>query len=245
MPIALILLILNVTLIVHAAKTGRFSPWGYIIILMPGIGGLVYILVELVPEWFGSPGGQKARKRVAGALNPEKNYRMLTDQLAIADTIATRVSLAEECLALGKFDEAYLHFDEVLKRPHGDDPNYFLGRARAEFGMGKPDRAVATLDELRDNWPNFQSAEGHLLYARSLEEAGRLDEALEEYRAVSDYFPGQEARVRWALLLQKQGQKAEARAIFESVLTHMRRAPKYIRKVQAEWIEIAQRASRV
>jgi hypothetical protein len=37
MPIALILLAINVVFIVHAAKTGRFMPWGYVTFLLPGM----------------------------------------------------------------------------------------------------------------------------------------------------------------------------------------------------------------
>ena len=75
--------------------------------------------------------------------------------------------------------------------------------------------------------------------ARALAESGRTAEALDEFKAVSDYFAGAEARVRWAMLLEAAGRKAEAQAIYAGVLTQMRRAPKYVRKVQAEWIAIA------
>jgi hypothetical protein len=36
-------------LIVHAAKTGRFWPWGFIILFIPGFGALAYVLIEHVP----------------------------------------------------------------------------------------------------------------------------------------------------------------------------------------------------
>jgi hypothetical protein len=49
---------------VHAAKTGRFMPWGWIILLIPGFGALAYVLAELVPEWFGSAQGQRARRNI-------------------------------------------------------------------------------------------------------------------------------------------------------------------------------------
>src|SRR5437868_595590 len=81
MPIALVLLVLNIALIVHAAKTGRFMPWGYVILMIPGFGGLAYILVELLPEWFRGSEGQKVRARVSGTLDPEKRYRELSDQM--------------------------------------------------------------------------------------------------------------------------------------------------------------------
>jgi len=244
MPFALILGVLDIVLVVHAAKTGRFSPWAYVILMLPGIGALAYVLVELAPEWFGSYQGQKARKRFASAVNPEGQYRVLVDQLAITDTIANREALAAECLVLGKFEEARQHYEEILARPLGEEPIYMLGRARAEFGLGHAAETVATLDELRRRWPDYQSADGHLLYARALEEAGRTDEAIEEYKALAGYFPGAEARARHGMLLNRLGRRDEARQVLTDLLTHMRRAPKYVRKVQAEWIGMAEKALR-
>jgi len=244
MPIAIVLFLIDVTLIVHAAKTGRFQPWAYLILLLPGVGALAYVLVELLPEWFGSVQGQKARRHVINTLDPEKQYRKLADDLAISDTIANRVDLAEECLLLGRFEEARIHYENALSRPMGDEPNYALGKARAEFGLRRPQDAVATLDQLRASWPDYQSADGHLLYVRALEESGRAAEALDEYRALVDYYPGAEARVRFAMLLQQMGRADEAKRLCADVLTQMRRAPKYVRKVQAEWIAAAERLLR-
>src|ERR1700722_9649292 len=144
---------------------------------------LAYVLVELAPEWFGSVQGQKARRHVVNTLDPSKRYRALTEQLEVADTIANRAALAEECLELGKFTEAEYHYEHILALPMGDDPIYALGKARAQFGRSHPEEAVATLDDLRKRWPDYQSAEAHLLYARALEDSGRTDDALYEYQA--------------------------------------------------------------
>jgi len=244
MPIAIILMAINVAFVVHAAKTGRFNPWGYVILFLPGVGAIAYVLVELIPEWMGTYKGQQARKRVVSTLNPEGEYRRLTDELAITDTIANRSALAQECLQLGKFEEALVHYDNILSRPMGEEPAYALGKARAEFGFGRPQAAVATLDDLRARWPDFQSADGHLLYAPALAGSGRVDEALEEFKAVSSYFAGAEARVRWALLLESLGRQPEAKAIYTELLTQMRRAPKFVRNAQAEWIAVAQKQLR-
>jgi hypothetical protein len=244
MPLAIVLMVIDVAFVVHAAKTGRFNPWGYLILFLPGVGVIAYVLVELVPEWMGTPRGQQARRRVVNAFDPEKQYRKLMDDLAITDTIATRAALADECLLLGKFEEALLHYEAILARPMGEEPAYALGKARAEFGLDRPQVAVATLDDLRSRWPDYHSAEGHLLYARALAESGRIDEALDEYQAVSDYFAGAEARVRWAMLLDALGRRGEAKTIYTNLLTQMRRAPKYVRKAQAEWIAIAEKQVR-
>ena len=40
MPLALILVLLDVTLVYHAVKTGRVRPWAFIILMVPAIGAL-------------------------------------------------------------------------------------------------------------------------------------------------------------------------------------------------------------
>ncbi len=241
MPFALVLALLDVILVVHAAKTGRFHPWAYVIILLPGLGAIAYVVAELAPAWFGSADGQRVRQRVVDKLDPERAYRDLTDRLAIADTVANRSSLAAECLELGKYSEAEDHYGQILERPLGDEPIYALGKARAQFGRGRAPDAIETLDDMRTRWPAVESAEGHLLYARALAQGGRTEEALEEFQSVSQYFPGAEARVRHGLLLNELGRAGEAKVVFAELLIQMRRAPKYVRKVQAEWLAIAER----
>jgi hypothetical protein len=240
-PIATLILILNVALIVHAAKTGRFSPWAYIILFIPGLGALAYIVVELAPEWLGSYRGRAATQSVVRAVNPEGRYRQLTDELALVDPIANRANLAEECLRLAKFDEALSLYDAIVALPLGEEPQFYLGKARAEMGLGQPAAAVATLDEVSRLWPGFNSADGHLLYAIALERSGRLDDALVQYANVGQYFPGVEPRVRQAQLLQKLGRDVEARSVAQEVVVGLRRAPAHVRNNQRQWLASAQK----
>jgi hypothetical protein len=198
-------------------------------------------LFSLACRAISGPGARQARRRVANKLDPEKLYRELSDQLAATDTIANRAALAAECLKIARFDEAERHYDHILKLPMDSNPLYALGKAKAELGRNRPAEAIATLDDLQARWPDFQSAEGHLLYARALAEAGRPHEALEEFRAVAAYFPGAEARVRYGLLLNVMGHTAESRVVFNELLIQMKRAPKYLRDAQAEWLSIAEK----
>ena len=244
MPVLGLVLVIQIALVIHAAKHGRAWPWAYIILLIPVLGSLAYVIAEMVPEWLGTYQGQQARARIGRAINPEKTYRALKTELEIADTIANREALAEECLTLGRFDEAKAQYDAILAMPAGEEPGYMLGRARAEFGLGRFADVRATLDELRHRWPDWQSGDGHLVYARALEEDGRLTEAIEEYQALSNYYAGAEPRVRLGFALRKLGREAEARAVFADVIRQMSRAPGYAQKVQAEWISAAEAALR-
>ncbi len=244
MPIAAIMFALDVALVLHAAKTGRFSPWGYIILFLPGVGGLAYLLIELVPELLGSYRGQKARQSIGRTLDPDKRYRQLRDNLDTVDTIANRVALANECLDRERFDEALTLFDGVVELPLGKEPQFHVGQARALIGLGRPADAVATLETVRQTWPDYENADAHLLYARALESADRAEEALHEYAAVGDYFPGAEPRVLQARLLTRLGRGAEARVVAEDVVRSLQRAPKHVLRSQVQWLAEARRMTK-
>ena len=241
MPVGILFVLLDLALVAHAAKTGRFSPWGYVIIMLPGLGAAAYILVELLPEWLGSYKGQRATTRIAATLNPTRRYNALHEELAIVDTLANRGALAQECLSLRKFDEALAQYDAIIANPLGDEPFYFVGKARAEYGLGRNADAVATLDALKGKWPDYQSADAHLLYAMALEDSGRNEDALASYADVARYFPGAEPRIRQAKLLQKLGRNDEAGALAADVVRTLNRAPKHVRQNQREWLNEAKR----
>jgi hypothetical protein len=234
----------NIALIVHVIKTGRFMPWFYVILFLPGIGAAIYVAMELIPEWTGSRKARQARSRIGTALNPTGRYRSLLDELAVVDTISNRAALAEECLRLEKYDEALGRYAEILERPLGDEPSFMLGKARAEFGLGRMVETVATLDDLKRRWPDYSSFDAHLLYARALEGAGRNEEALENYEGVGRYFPGAEPKARQAELLLKLGRKAEAVALADEVARGLRRAPAHVRRNQKHWLAVAEQIAR-
>src|SRR3981189_1474190 len=105
MPVALVIVLLDISLIYHASKTGRLQPWAFIILAVPFIGAFAYIIVELIPEWLSGPDARQARKRIAGKLDPEKFYRELSDRLAGADTVANRAAPAPEGQKNARFNE--------------------------------------------------------------------------------------------------------------------------------------------
>lgn len=244
MPLFILVLLVEVMFVIHAVKTGRAQPWAFIILFAPVVGVLAYVVAVIIPELMGGPQGRRTQKAIAKAFNPEKRYRELTDAVEIADTIANRAALAQECVLIGRYHEAQRHFDVILSRPMGDEPVYMAGKARAQFEVDEAAEAVATLDELRRRWPDYQSADAHLVYARALEACGRNEEALTEYRALSDYFVGAEARVRYGLLLARVGREGEAKAWLSEVLTQLRRSPAHVRQAQAEWINLAEKVVR-
>ena len=114
-----------------------------------------------------------------------------------------------------------------------------LGLARAQFGSGAAAAARATLEELFQRNPDLRSTEGQLLYARALEGEGSMQKALEQYRMLAHSYPGAEAAVRYAQLLDTQGLRDEARRVARELLEQARIAPGHYQRAQRAWLDAA------
>jgi hypothetical protein len=225
--------------VIHAARTGRPYYWMMVIFFVPLMGMLAYIALELLPEMSRSPAASRTVSNARQMINPEGNYRALAEALEITPTTGNKRALADECVRLGKYDEAEALYRDALRGVHATDPYIMLGLARVQFARDDAARCVRTLDELRAVDPDFQSAEGHMLYARSLEALGRTDQALTEYEALAQYFGGEEPRVRHALLLRQMGRTDAAREAFTEIKRSIERAPAFYRRNQREWYRVA------
>ncbi len=241
MPIAGLMLLAQLLCAVHAGRTGRPYYWIMLILFMPGIGMLAYFLIEIVPELTRSPGGRAAASSVVKLIDPERGYREALRQVQIASTTENKAVLAGQCLRSGRLDEAVGLYRELLTGLHATDPDLMLGLALALFEKHDYAEVQAMLERLRAANPGYRSADGHLLYARCLEMQGKSAEALFEYEALAAYYPGQEAKSRYALLLKETGQTEEARRLFQEVCQAVELMPKHARRVQKEWYEFARR----
>jgi hypothetical protein len=242
MPIlGILLLCAQIACAVHAGRTGRPFFWIYLIIFVPMMGMLAYIAVELIPEWVGSRTARRAASGFGRALDPGRAVRQAERLMTMTPTTENKATLAEAYLGAQRIDEAVSLYRETLTGIHASDPALMQGLARALFQRGDFAETEQTLDRLRAANPEYQSAEGHLLYARSLEEQGKVDAALREYAALAPYYPGQEARCRYAMLLDKAGEHRDAQKLYREICQSYEMSPRHARRLQREWYEIARR----
>jgi hypothetical protein len=236
-------IIIQVLLIVHVIRTGRNTIWIWVLALLSYAGIIAYLIVEIIPQLLGSRTAQATRRSVKRALDPEAQLRRLQSEAQVTNNVASNQRYAEELLRHDRFAEAAAIYRKILTGLYEHDPDLMLGLARAQFGAGEVSAARATLDEAIRLNPQFRSPEGHLLYARALEAEGSVEKALEEYRVLSTSYPGAEAAVRYAQLLQAQGRTDESRTVARDLLEQARIAPAHYRKAQRDWLDSAQRLS--
>ena len=240
-PLALIPLALIVVCVVHAVRRGNIFPWIYVIVFLPGLGSVIYLAVEIVPELLRGGRAARVKSGAVAALDPNRSLRAAHRAAELVGSVDSKRVLAEQYIARGDYGDAVAIYRDAAQGQFKDDPALLMGLARALFLNNDPAGAQASLDALQAADPSFVSGDSHLLYARALEAQGKDAEALAEYRRLVPYFSGEEARARFALLLDKTGAHDEARAIYQQIVKLLDGAPARYQKAQKEWGDIARR----
>jgi len=228
-------------LIVHVIKTGRNMLWIWAIALLPLVGSIAYVVVEVLPGALGGRTARRARSGMQRMMDPDRELRRASAEVEISGNVDARRRLAEELLERNQYDAAIEVYQGGLKGIFEHDPTLLLGLARAHFGKQDYAAARLTLERLTQHNPDFKSADAQLLYARTLEAQDALEEAERAYATLAPGYPGAEARLRYGLLLKRRGKLADAQRVLKDLLDGAKLGPAHYRRAQAEWLERARR----
>lgn len=231
-------LILAIVALIDVVRTGADWYWLPIILFFPVIGPLAYFALVRGP-W---GGGRFATLSPAAVRRTQATRRLreLSVQLAHWRGPAILVEAGEELLALGKSAEAEQHLREALTA--GADPaEVRFPLAQALEVQGRFAEAVPLLQEVCDADPDAKFGQAQLHLARSLDEAGRAEDAETTLRALLERRNFFEAKVRLARLLMRRGENEEAHRLLEEVRSEGRALPSYLRREHRAWLRMAPR----
>ena len=230
---------LDLLCIVHILRSGRPYQWIFLVTFVPIAGAVAYFVVEMLPELRHSRAARKAVKDIGQVVDPDREFRELIGRVDELDTVENKLALARECLKRERHGDAISLLEGCLVGVHADDIAVLATLAQAHFAEENYRETRAVLDRLREAHPDLSCPEGHLLYARSLEAEGEVERALIEYEALVGYYPGEEARCRYGLLLRNLGHVDQSRSIFEDVKRSVERASKVYFRSEKDWYEMA------
>ena len=222
----------------HILSRRRESYWLWVILCFPGVGSLVYLIVEVWPELRGRGVGRRLPR--GGA----RRVRALELETALLDTVDNRLKLAEAYKETGADAKAAAQYEACLKGQHKDDPHILTALADLRLKAKEYDGALAALAAARVSGSRDCWKERAYLEALAREGKGDLAGAEACYRTVENALPGEEVRCRLALLLERQGRAEEALALCRQVLALAARSDRAWRRREKRWIETAEATER-
>jgi hypothetical protein len=246
-PLTIALLLISLALAYHSIRTGRSPRWllalgaaSFFSILATFAVWGAYLVFAVLPDIWNSHGMRQFRGGVTHAADPGRNYRHKKRQAEQVGSMDAKRELAEESLKRGLYAEAVALYEDAMQGPLGaHDPVLLKGLGRARLLSGDGAEAERLFLQMKEVDPAAFDADVELDFARALEAQGKNDAAIRQYESVAARYPGEEARCRFALLLEKMGQNDRAQAVFREIVTSVDGAPRHYRSRQTEWAKIA------
>jgi hypothetical protein len=223
-------IVLQALAILHFIRRRPDTYWLFIILMGGGIGSLVYIFVEVLPDMrlLGSAYQVFPRRKRIKALEA-----MVLDN----PSVGNYEELGDLLLEDGQYARARECFDRVLARSDEIDPQYRRGLAALalnDVAAAESDLAAVTA---RDPKYDYQRAAG--LRAHALAKLGRTDAAAALFADVTSTSTLSETEYNYAAFLADAGRPGEAREWAERVLRKKATMPDYIRRRERPWFRRA------
>ncbi|HTK84177.1 MAG TPA: hypothetical protein VL625_03740, partial [Patescibacteria group bacterium] len=160
--------------------------------------------------------------------------------LETTPTIASRLNLAQICMARGDYDEVIAVLEPALTGQFSQDPSLLEGLAFAHFYKRDYKSAMGYIQRIYAHEDVKPKDYVRLLRAQVLEETGDLDGALAELTDLVKFFSGEQARIELAALYEKMRNHEKAQEIYVDIVNRAKRAPSYYREREKEWISVAE-----
>ena len=225
--------LLQLGLIVHALRTGRPYWWIWILISVPGLGGIAYLIVEVLP-------GVHSPRGFLASLKPLR-WRIadLRARLEETETVANRMGLAEALFEAGETQEAHDLAAENLTGVFKDDARTLTEVARYKVALGRFDEAWRLLERVDVTGNRMLGLDLGLLKGDALSGLGRDAEAEAAYQSVIGSYIGEAPKAGLAALYQKTGRGDEARRLWSEIVARYRRAGPGWRRSERRWYKLA------
>jgi hypothetical protein len=244
MPLSLYLLglLFSIALCVHVVRSGQNMMWLYIILFLSPIGGIIYLIAVLVPQWTGGPAARKAREAARETLDPTRDYRMAKAAAEDTPTVHNRMRHAAAAGELGRWDEAEAVYRTAAQGVHAEDPALAYGLARSLVELGRYAEARPILEKLEAEHP--RTPQTALQLGRVYEGLGMNPEAEAPYNYAAARLPGLEGLARQAAFLARTGRQAQAQEALNEIDKRLARTNARFQKEGRQWRDLAAEAVR-
>jgi|SRR5437867_3317762 len=225
-------LVLQAVAILHFIRRRPDTYWLWIILIGGGLGALVYIAAEVVPDL-------DLLRGSIGAFSRRRRIRELEAIILDNPSIGNQEELADLYLEEGKFGRARELYDKVISSSRSDSLDPFYRRALAALAMEDFSAALADLELVvaKDKKYDFHRAIGLLAYAHS--RAGQPDRAAALFEDATSISTLSETYYHYASFLADQHRVAEARDWAGRILAKKPTMPRYLRRRERPWFRKA------
>ena len=224
-------LILQVFAIVHFIRRRPDTFWLWIILIGGGLGALVYIAVEVIPD--------AGLLRQSFKVFPRRRRIRELEAVILDNPSAGNLEeLADLYLEEGKYARARDLYNKAISA-RTDSPDPFYRRGVTEIELGDFSAAVSDLERVVNKDPKYDFYRAAGLLAHAYAKTGQADKADALFRQTLQISTLSETYLNYASFLAAQGRTAEAREWTQRILAKKPTLPGYLKRRERPWFRKA------
>ena len=223
-------IVLQAIAILHFVRRRPETYWLWIILMFGGVGALIYIVVEVIPDVGLLRGTFQVFPR-------RKRIKQLQGLVLENPSVGNYEELGDLYLDDEQFAKARECFDLVLAKTKSIDP--FYRRALCEIALNDVAAAESDLERVVSEDPKYDYQRAAGLRAHVLAKLNQGDKADALFADVLQTSTLSETQYNYACFLAAEGRKDDAREWAERILRKKATMPDYIRRRERPWFRKA------
>ena len=225
-------ILLQAVAILHFIRRRPETYWLWIILLGGGLGALVYIVAEMVPDLGLLRGSFQVFPR-------RKRIKELEAMVLDNPSAGNCEELADLYREDGRFARAREYYDKSIST-RTDSPDPFYRRAICALELGDDVKATEDLERAVRFDPKYDFHRAAALLAHALGRTGQTERAAKLFEEVTRISTLSETQYNYACFLAAQGRTEEAREWAQRVLAKKPTMPGYLRRRERPWFRKAE-----
>ncbi len=215
--IAFLPYIFQLLLIIHMIKRNKPFVWLWLIVFLPYIGGLVYFIMEVLPELIHSQSVNNMGNAIDGKFHPNRKIEDLERLVKRQGTISNIVQLADAYSEAGNYEKAVELYKSCLQGPYEHDGEIQFKIVNSLFRAGNipfaqealrifkehneisnQEQAIieilvnqdfAKLQDIFDNTSNFEVGYNLVKHYIEIEDLDKAEAIVEEMKEIRNEYP--------------------------------------------------------
>jgi hypothetical protein len=224
-------IVLQLIAALHYFRRGSQIYWLWIILMGGGIGALIYIGVEVLPDL----GSLRQSFKI---FSHRKRIRQLEVLILDNPSAGNLEELGDLYLEQKKYAQAKQCYDRCISsRTDLRDP--FYRRSLCELELSDYQAAAGDLERVFKIEPNYDYQRAAGLLAHAWAKSGQTDRAAQLFASVVETSTLSETQYNYAGFLAEQGKPADARQWLDRILAKKATMPRYLKRRESSWFRKA------
>jgi hypothetical protein len=217
--------------IVHFIRRRPDTYWLWIILIGGGLGAVVYIAVEVLPD-------MGLLRQSFKVFPRRRRIRELEAIILDNPSAGNYEELADLYLEEGKYARARQGYDTAISS-RTDSPDPFYRRGLAEVALEDFAAAVPDLERATAKDPKYDFYRAAGLLAHAYARTGQTEKANALFQKTTQISTLSETYLNYSSFLASQGRNAEAREWAQRILAKKPTLPGYLRRRERPWFRKA------